>query len=90
MKLLTGFFGEIKRPVQPGMIYHLRQQNLPGYRFEYHPGVKKVYVIRVGVTPEVGEAFAFDVPDHGSAWNAVLYWCRGYREHERSTTLLRA
>jgi hypothetical protein len=83
-------FRKFDLPMAPGMIYHMRQPNLPGYRFEYHPGVKKVYVIRVGVMPEVGEAFAFDIENHGAAWNAVLYWVRGYREHERATTLLRS
>ena len=68
----------------PNRIYHIKQPSLPQYRFEYHPRVKKVYVIRVGAVPEVGEAFAFEIENQGAAYNAVLYWLRGYKEAERA------
>lgn len=60
-------------------ITHIRAPLLPEYRFEYHPAKKKVYAIRVGAEPEIGEVFAHDVESDGAAHNAVLVWLRGYR-----------
>ena len=60
-------------------IYHIKAPNAPQFRFEYHPQKKKIYLIRVGVKPEIGEVFAHDVESEGAAHNAVLIWLRGYR-----------
>jgi hypothetical protein len=67
-------------PAQPlETILKLSQPLVPQFRFEWHPRTKRVYTIRVGATPEVGELIAFDVENHGQAINAVNIWCRGYR-----------
>ena len=58
---------------------HIRAPNFPQFRFEWHPAKSKVYLIRDGVVPEVGEVFAHDVTSFGAAQNAVLIWLRGYR-----------
>jgi len=64
----------------PEKVYHLKQPAFPQFRFEWHPGKKKVYLIRLGVEPLMGTAFAHDIENHGAAYNAVLIWLRGYRE----------
>lgn len=51
----------------------------PQFRFEYHRLKKKVYVVRVGGKPEIGEVFAHEIENDGQAHNAVLVWLRGYR-----------
>lgn len=61
------------------MIFHIRQPAFPQFRFEWHPQTRKVYVIRLGVAPEIGEAFAHEIADQGAATNAALIWLRGYR-----------
>lgn len=70
------------------MIYHMRQPLVPDVRFEWHPDARRVYAIRVGVTPEVGEPIAFDIADRGAATNAVLIWCRGYRAAKAEAALI--
>ena len=57
---------------------HLKQPRFPHLRFEYHQNSKKVYVVRVGVTPEVGVGIADDITTEGGAQMAVLIWLRGY------------
>jgi len=64
-------------------IMHLKTPNYPQFRFEYHPFKKKVYIIRVGILPEIGEAFAHEIETEGAAWNAALIWLRGYKEAKR-------
>ena len=61
-------------------IYHIKAPTFPQFRFEWHIGMKRVYVIRIGAMPEIGEAMAFEVKTHGDAQNAVLIWLRGYRQ----------
>jgi hypothetical protein len=58
----------------------IKNPRLSRFRFEWHPGVKRVYLIRLGVLPLTGDPVAFDVDTHGAAENAVRVWCRGYRE----------
>lgn len=60
-------------------IVHIKAPNAPQYRFEWHPKIKKVYLIRVGAVPEIGEMFAHEIETEGAAWNAVLIFLRGYR-----------
>lgn len=67
----------------PDKIYHLKTKNWPQFRFEWHPGTKKIYLIRVGTKPEIGEAFAHEIETEGAAWNATLIWLRGYGEAKR-------
>lgn len=61
-------------------IYHIKTPTFPQFRFEWHPVAKRVYLIRVGAVPLVGEPIAFEVKTHGDAQNAVLIWLRGYRQ----------
>lgn len=66
---------------QPGAtIYHIQTPTFPQFRFEWHPGTRRVYLIRLGAVPLVGEPMAFEVKTHGDAQNAVLIWLRGYRQ----------
>lgn len=64
-------------------VHHIRCPRLPQYRFEWHEQARRLYLVRLGVEPEVGEIVAFDVDTHGAAINAVLIWCRGYDEGRR-------
>ena len=59
-------------------IYKIQSQQLPQFRFEWHPRGRKVYVVRVGALPEVAELIADNIDNHGAAINATLLWCRGY------------
>lgn len=61
-------------------VLHIKQPQFPQFRFEWHPGKSRVYVIRIGSKPEVGEILAHDIADHGAATNVVLIWLRGFRE----------
>ncbi len=62
----------------PGAILRLKG-GVPGHVFEWHPGKRIVYVIRMGAKPLIGEAMAHDVETHGGAIMAALIWARGYR-----------
>lgn len=61
-----------------GKVLKISNSRIPEFRFEWHPSAKRVYAVRKGVQPEVGELVAFDVETHGAAINAVNTWCRGY------------
>ena len=66
---------------RPGeRILHIKTPTFPQFRFEWHPGAKRVYLIRVGVLPVIGEPIAFEVKTHGDAQNVVLIFLRGYRQ----------
>jgi hypothetical protein len=85
--MTPAIFGE--KP--PSQILQIRAP-LPGigdkFRFEWHPARQRVYLIRLGVTPEVGDPIATEIETHGGAFAAVQIWCRGYRERERAEQLL--
>ena len=61
-------------------IYHIKAPTFPQFRFEWHIGARRVYLIRDGAVPVIGEPIAFEVKDHGAAQNAVLIFLRGYRQ----------
>jgi hypothetical protein len=61
-------------------ILHIKSPTFPQFRFEWHPKVKRVYVVRIGMTPEIGEPIAFEITTHGDAYNAVAIWLRGYKQ----------
>lgn len=61
-------------------IVHIKAGSRPEYRFEWHPRSRRVYLIRVGAVPQIGEVLAFDISTHGDAVNAVLIWLRGFAE----------
>lgn len=63
----------------PELITKIQALAFPEFRFEWHPGKRKCYLVRLGVTPEIGEVFAHDIENEGQAWNAVQIWLRGYR-----------
>lgn len=65
------------------MIQHIRSPLTPEYRFEYHPETGKVYLIRVGRTPEVGEVIAEHCDTHGRAFGFVQTYLRGLDEGRR-------
>jgi hypothetical protein len=52
----------------------------PEFRFEWHPGVQKVYFIRLGDAVPQGEMLASQIENEGAARTAVWIWLRGYRE----------
>ena len=80
------FFSSFSTPDQmaddPYKIIHIKQGNLPRYRFEYHPRAKRVYVIDIYVGAKtgkpVGNLIAYHIETEAHANNAVLTWCRGY------------
>src|SRR5690348_8153020 len=57
----------------------IKSPAFPQFRFEWHTVSRKVYLVRVGQTPEIGEVFAHDIDNEGQAQTAVLIWLRGYR-----------
>jgi len=61
-------------------IWHIKQPSFPQYRFEWHPQARKVYLIRVGSTPLIGEVLAEHAETHAHAHNFVLTFLRGFRE----------
>lgn len=61
-------------------INHMKILALSEIRFEWHPRTKKVYYVRVGVTPEIAKLIAEGIEDPLAAKNAVLIWGRGYLE----------
>jgi hypothetical protein len=71
--------GGIIRSGRDGPIKIIKSPNWPQFRFEWHPKVKRVYLVHVGQKPEIGTVFAFEIENEGQAQNAVLIWLRGYR-----------
>ena len=61
------------------VIFHIKTPSWPQFRFEYHATKRKIFLIRVGVKPEIGEVFAHNIDTEGAAYNAVMIWLRGYR-----------
>ena len=62
-------------------VLHIRNPKFSDrYRFEWHPGARKVYLVRIGTIPEHAERLADNIETHGDAINAMLIWSRGYAE----------
>lgn len=75
------WLGRDPHPSANGMdILHIRSGSTPQFRFEWHPRKRRVYLVRVGQDPEIGEVVAFDIETHGDAINAVNIYLRGYNE----------
>jgi len=75
------FLGRDPHPTGAGQkVLHLKQPDFPQYRFEWHPQTRKVYLIRVGTQPLIGEILAEHAETHGHAYNFVQTFLRGYRE----------
>lgn len=72
--------------IAPNQVFVLAMPKVPHLRFEWHPVTQRVYMIRLDVSQGerlVGEPIAYNVGDHGAAWNFALVWARGYRERDR-------
>lgn len=82
---LAEFFGRDPHPSSAGQqVFHIKYGRADGgYRFEWHPRTRKVYLVRLSTVPEIGEVMAFNVETHGDAINAVMIWCRGFNEGRR-------
>lgn len=63
-----------------GMVSHLASPALPGYVFEWHPETNRVYAIRKGSTPLVGELIVEKIADQTTFARVVEIWIKGYRE----------
>lgn len=74
------FLGRDPHPSGTDKVYHIKQPNFPQYHFEWHPQTRKVYLIRVGTVPLIGEVLAEHAETHGHAQNFVQTFLRGYRE----------
>ena len=68
-------------------IYKIKQPLFPQYHFEWHSQTGKVYVInlsktikRNGEDAHEANVLAEHCTDHGTAFNFVQTWLRGYRE----------
>lgn len=58
---------------------------IPEYRFEYHPGVKKLYLVAINGGPEIGELVAENVRDNMHAQELVKSWGAGYLRRKGET-----
>lgn len=75
------FQGRDPHPSGAGQrVCHIKQPAFPQYRFEWHPHSRKVYLVRVGSTPEIGEILAEHAETQGAAFNFVQTFLRGFRE----------
>lgn len=79
------FIGRDPHPTGQELVYHIKQPNFPQYRFEWHPQSRKVYLIRLGATPLIGEILAEHAETHGDAFNFVQTFLRGFREGQLPT-----
>lgn len=74
-----------REPFRQEKVLHIKQPNFPQYRFEWHPQSRKVYLIRLGTTPLIGEILAEHAETHGAAYNFVQTFLRGFREGQLPT-----
>lgn len=80
------FLGRDPHPTGAGeRVLCIKQPNFPQYRFEWHPQSRKVYLIRVGTVPLIGEVIAEHAETHGHAFNFVQTFLRGFREGQTPT-----
>jgi hypothetical protein len=66
--------------IKPAGILQIKQPQFPDWRFEWHPDKEKVYLVRLGRKPLIGEVIAEHVPTEGSAFGSVQTWLRGFEE----------
>lgn len=69
----------VRRMTAVGEAWMVRPAGLP-FRFEWHPKKEIVYLTRLGVMPEIGEAVALNVETEPGALNAIDIWLGGYAE----------
>lgn len=72
------FLRPLLQPRGPDGIYKIEINNerMRGFRFEWHPRVKEVYVIEPG--SQTGIQVASGVQDPHQARICTMLWCRGY------------
>ncbi len=79
------------RPMEivPGQVLVMKQPSFPQFRFEWHPFVKRVYVIRIGAAQEIGDPIAFEITENKAAMEVTRMWLRGYTaaKHELSEVM---
>jgi len=61
-----------------GQVFIMRSPRHPQFRFEWHPTASRVYVVRVGVVPEIGELVSPNVFEAEHARTITLAYCVGY------------
>ena len=71
-----------------GRVFHMRMPQVTAYRFEWHESSKKVYHVRIGQQPEIGEIVMDGANNELTAKTAVMLWCRGYLEARKSLLAL--
>ena len=69
----------------PHDAWAIRSTDAPGYRFEWHPGVRNIYLVREGVVPEHGELIAEKIDSRDAAHRHVHVWLHGFKEAARAT-----
>jgi hypothetical protein len=63
---------------KPGKIWHFNVATLL-LHFEWHEQSKRLFLVHDQAQPVIGELIGENIMDHGSAWNGVLMFCRGYK-----------
>lgn len=72
---------------QPAL--HIKDPRYPDLRFEWHPGVEKLYVVPLNREPLMGHMVASQVDTHGKATTAMWIFLRGLRwDREQANTVL--
>ena len=59
-------------------VFHMKIPDLPRFRFEWLPERKIVYVISIGILPEMAEPIATDIATDTQALGIVNTWAHGY------------
>lgn len=76
----------------PGAIFHVNPMpSLPEFRYEYHPGVKKVYAVQIVADDsraEEAELIWDHVQDSTHAQVCILLWARGYKFAKEKLTII--
>lgn len=67
-------------------VFQISLRNAPGFRFEWHPRVQKLYLVRIGAVPELGEPIESDVISQDMAAKLAQMWFKGYRERDMEAT----
>lgn len=68
-----------------GRTLRIKQPQFPQFEFHWHPGVKKLFLIRTTAAKPEAEVVAENVDSSGYAHNMALMFLRGYREGRTPT-----
>lgn len=87
---MTKGFNPFEDKPDPDGIFKIQTRSIPEVIFEYHPRVKKVYVVifegLAGVGLGKGELIAEDVPDAGAAGWVARAFVGGYQYADRKAS----